>query len=561
LTADSVDVFPVECPGRFIALESPLLGRECAAMVRRREAVGSDQAPTPETPNAPPRGGLLLATVIESFPWAVLAEDVDRRILAVNAAFSRLFLAGADSHALLGLDSRAVWQRSGLAEDDALSLSPESHVQQQVPVRGERIHLSDGRLIERDYVPLRADSEAAAGHLWLYSDMTSERRAEEYQHTTRKMEAVGRLAGGIAHDLNNALTAILGHASLLGMELDDRPDLAESVSEIQIASERAAALARNLLAFSRKQILQPRRVDPAEVVRRVEELLGRILNEGVELTVDLPRQTSTVRVDPIKLEHALLHLAMNARDAMPSGGALSIGLEYRSISADEVRSYPFPISAGRYAILSVADTGTGISDEIRGKVFEPFFSTKPRHQGTGLGLSTVYGFVKQSEGFVWVESEEGEGAVVHIALPVSDDGAERAEAATPPPSEQRGERPATILVAEDEPAVLAVIRRGLEERGYHVLAARDGVEALEILDRAEQQIDLLVTDVIMPRMGGAELAQRAHELCPRMPVIFTSGYSGDVHRYLQLAPDQFQLLEKPFMSADILRVVEDMLAG
>ena len=528
-------------------------------MDSRRDASGSQESPRTEPRASSSR--LLLSTVIESFPWAALAEDAERRIVALNDAFFRIFLDHVDPATLLGSDSRTLWQRSGLSEEDALSLSMELRAEQQGLPRGERMRLSDGRVIERDYVALRGDGGASVGHLWLYSDVTSEHRAEEYQNTIRKMEAVGRLAGGVAHDLNNALTAILGHASLLGMELGDRPDLAESVAEIQTASERAAALARNLLAFSRKQILQPRRVDPTDVARRVEELLRRIVNKDVELTVQVPARTAAVSVDPIKLEHALLHLAMNARDAMPFGGALSLRLEYRGITAAEAPSYPFPISPGTYAVFSVADTGTGISEEIRGKVFEPFFSTKPRHQGTGLGLSTVYGFVKQSEGFVWVESEEGKGAVVHIALPVADDPVERTSATGPMASEHRGPRPATILVAEDEPAVLAVILRGLEERGYRVVPARDGVEALAILTGGERPIDLLITDVIMPRMGGAELAQRAHELRPSMPIIFTSGYSGDVHRYLQNAPEQFRLLEKPFRSSDIVRVVEQSLAG
>jgi hypothetical protein len=504
---------------------------------------------------------VLTNPIVECFPWALLAEDAERRIVAVNRLFCSFFLVDVDPDALVGQGSRALWDGPLVRpEAECLTHSVEDRVRERQAVRGELIRLADGRVLERDYVLLREADGAAIGHLWLFTDVTVERRTEEYQNTVRKMEAVGRLAGGIAHDLNNALTAILGHASLLGLELGDRADLADSVTEIQSASERAASLSRNLLAFSRKQVLQPRRIDPAEVLRRVEGLLRRILGDDVALVVDLPASAGAVRVDVVKLENALLHLAMNARDAMPAGGRLSLSLEYRKISAVEAPSYPFPIAPGRYAILSVADTGTGISDEIRGKVFEPFFSTKPRNQGTGLGLSTVYGFVKQSDGFVWVESVAGSGAVIHVALPLLGDGEAPDVDADRMPSVRRGERSARILVAEDEPSVLSVIRRGLEERGYDVITAADGVEALGVLERDPRPIDLLITDVIMPRMGGAELAQRAHEIAPQMPVIFTSGYSGDVLRYLEDAPQHFHLLEKPFLSADVVRLVEEALA-
>jgi signal transduction histidine kinase len=513
-----------------------------------------------EGPSFGPSLDVLVNPVVESFPWALLAESPDRRILAVNRRFCALFLGDAEPDSLVGSNSRAAWKETPELDAEGLTRSVEVRVTEGVAVRGELIPLSDGRLLERDYIPVRDGDGGLLAHLWLWSDVTTERRAEEYQLTTRKMEAVGRLAGGVAHDLNNALTAILGHASLLSLEVGERPELAESVSEIQTASERAASLARSLLAFSRKQVLQPKRVDPADVVRRVQLLLSRILGSEITLEVHVPAEPALVRVDAIKLENALLHLAMNARDAMPSGGRLSLALEHRDIGAEEASSYPFPIQPARYAIFSVSDTGTGISDEIRGKVFEPFFSTKPRHQGTGLGLSTVYGFVKQSEGFVWVGSREGRGASIHIALPILR-SAEPSKALPDETAEGhgRGDRPPTILVAEDEPSVLRVIRRGLEDRGYRVLPAGDGVEAIGILERSKELVDVLITDVIMPRMGGVELAQRAHQLAPHLPVIFTSGYSGDVHKYLQGAPQHFRLIEKPFMAAEVVRVVQETL--
>jgi signal transduction histidine kinase/CheY-like chemotaxis protein len=498
--------------------------------------------------------------VVESFPWAVLAENAERRVLAVNRRFCALFVGDVDPETLVGSESRDLWCGKPATDVACLADSSTLRVDEGAPITGEVLELLDGRTIERDYVPLRGADGKPVGHLWFYSDVTSERRTEEYALTTRKMEAVGRLAGGVAHDLNNALTAILGHASLLSLELGDRPELTESITEIQTASERAAALARNLLAFSRKQVLQPRRVDPADVVRRVQLLLGRVLSDQIELVVTLPAQPATVRVDAIKLENALLHLAMNARDAMPSGGQLSLGLEHREVSSESASGYPFPIAPGHYAVFSVADTGSGISEDIRGKVFEPFFSTKPRHQGTGLGLSTVYGFVKQSDGFVWVGTQQGHGAAIHIALPLVRAESSQTSAGTVSAGAHRGDRPPTILVAEDEPSVLAVIRRGLEDRGYVVLTAADGVEAVAILERSHEKVDLLVTDVIMPRMGGVELARRAHQIAPYLPVIFTSGYSGDILKYLQEAPQRLRLVEKPFLAADVVRAVQETLA-
>src|SRR5688572_9351205 len=230
--------------------------------------------------------------VVESFPWAVLAENVERRVLAVNRRFCALFVGDVDPETLVGSESRDLWCGKPATDVACLADSSTLRVDEGAPITGEVLELLDGRTIERDYVPLRGADGKPVGHLWFYSDVTSERRTEEYALTTRKMEAVGRLAGGVAHDLNNALTAILGHASLLSLELGDRPELVESITEIQTASERAAALARNLLAFSRKQVLQPRRVDPTDVVRRVQQELGRTLGDEIDLVVTLPTEPS-----------------------------------------------------------------------------------------------------------------------------------------------------------------------------------------------------------------------------------------------------------------------------
>jgi two-component system cell cycle sensor histidine kinase/response regulator CckA len=505
--------------------------------------------------HAPQRA--LFAQLIESLPAAAIVETPEGGILAVNHAFSELFASGETPESLVGRQRRQVFERAQrlFRDPEVVAERIEEIVRGGSVVTQELVRLADQRTLSCDYIPIAGENGEVAGHLWLLKDVTGERRLR----LVPRMEAVGRLAGGVAHDLNNALTTILGHVSLLGLEVGSHPYLAESVSEINKAAERAAALTRGLLAFGRRQALQPRAIDPSAVLQRVEAALRGSVGEDIELRMEFDRTPATVRVDASKLEHALLSLGINALDAMPGGGTLSLSLRNVEVSATEAARYPFPFVAGRYAVFSVADTGAGIPEEIRPKIFEPFFSTKPEY-GAGLSLSAVYGFVKQSGGFIWVDGHNGNGSVFHVALPleVGEPGTEAVAASEPARTE--GRPGATILVAEDEPSVLSMVERSLSQRGYRVLTARDGVDALEVLRRHAAPLDLLVTDANMPRMGGMELAARVRELLGEVPVLITSGYSGDVVRSMASFGGETRLLEKPFLAREVTEAVEEMLA-
>jgi signal transduction histidine kinase/CheY-like chemotaxis protein len=504
----------------------------------------------------------VFARLIENLPSAALVETPEGQVMAANRAFCHLFAGDVDPEALVGRTRAQLF-----AEAQSLLTDPSGYwerveeiVHQGRVVTRALVHLADQRVLSLDYVPIAGEGGTVAGHLWLFTDVTSERQALERLRILPRMEAVGRLAGGVAHDLNNALTTILGHVSLLGMEVGSQPSLTESVSEIQKAAERAAAITRGLLAFGRRQALQPRPIDPAIVLRTLKDGLHRIVGEKIELRFELPGAPATVRVDATKLEHALVNLAVNARESMPRGGTLSITLRYVDVGEREAALYPFPFLSGRYALFSVADTGAGIPEDVRAKVFEPFFSTKPKETGAGLGLSTVYGFVKQSGGYIWVESRDGLGSVFHVAFPLQEGtyDPELARADTSAHAD-RGHA-ATILIAEDEPSVLTMVERVLAQRGYRVLAARDGVEALELLRQSASPVDLLVTDATMPRMGGVELATRVREILGDVPVLVTSGFSADVVRGLDAFGGETRLLEKPFLASEVAEAVEQILS-
>jgi signal transduction histidine kinase/ActR/RegA family two-component response regulator len=504
----------------------------------------------------------VFARLIENLPSAALVETPEGEVMAANRAFCQLFAGDADPEELVGRTRPELFAdaQSLLSDPKGYWERVEEIVHQGRVVTRALVHLVDQRVLSLDYVPIAGEGGTAANHLWLITDVTSERQALERLRILPRMEAVGRLAGGVAHDLNNALTTILGHVSLLGLEVGNHPVLADSVSEIQKAAERAAAITRGLLAFGRRQALQPRPIDPVAVLQKLNDGLRRMVGEDIELRFDLPDEPATVRVDANKLEHALLNLAINARDSMPRGGTLSLELHYVDVSEREAALHAFPFLSGRYAMFSVADTGPGIPEDLRAKVFEPFFSTKPKEKGAGLGLSTVYGFVKQSGGYIWVESRDGPGAVFHVALPLQEGtyDPEPVRADTDAHAHERGA--ATILIAEDEPSVLSMVERVLEQRGYRVLAARDGVEALELLHQSGAPVDLLVTDAMMPRMGGVELASRVRELVGDLPVLVTSGYSADAVHGLDAFGGETRLLEKPFLASEVAEAVEKILA-
>ena len=393
------------------------------------------------------------------------------------------------------------------------------------------------------------------GILGIGRDVTERVQLEQQLRQAQKMEAVGRLAGGIAHDFNNILTAITGYADLLLEDLSPADPRRQDADEVRKAAERAAGLTRQLLAFSRQQVLQPSVIDVNSLVGDLQKMLGRLLGEDVDLGTRLDPTAGRVKADPGQLEQVLMNLAVNARDAMPHGGKLT--LETANAQLDDTYAADhYPARPGPYVRIAVTDTGTGMTEETQAHMFEPFFTTKEKGKGTGLGLATVYGIVKQSGGFIWVYSEVGHGSTFKIYLPRLDDASER-PAQTPAARAPHGTE--TVLLAEDEPPVRAVARQVLERHGYTVLEAPSAESALDIATRYSGTIHLLLTDVIMPGMNGRELAARLAHLRPDARVIFMSGYTDDaVVRHGVLVPGA-TYVQKPFTPDAIARKVREVL--
>jgi PAS domain S-box-containing protein len=387
-------------------------------------------------------------------------------------------------------------------------------------------------------------------------DVTERRLLEEQLRQSQKMEAVGQLAGGVAHDFNNLLTVITGYSDLMLRRLDDKSPLRTSLEEIKKAGERAASLTRQLLAFSRKQVLQPKVLQLNAVVADVYKMLRRLIGEDIDPVTLLEPSLGQVKADPGQIEQVILNLAVNARDAMPQGGKLTIETANVYLDNQYARRHT-AIQPGQYVMLAVSDTGCGIDPETQVRMFEPFFTTKEPGKGTGLGLSTVYGIVRQSGGHLWVYSEVGKGTTMKIYLPRVDAGAERDEACSVPTELPQGR--GTVLLTEDEEQVRQMIRIILEMGGYRVLEAPGGAEALALYEQHEGQIDLIMTDVVMPGMSGRELAQSLETLHPGIRVLYMSGYTDDAIVRHGLLDQEITFLQKPFTPEALMRKVREVL--
>jgi PAS domain S-box-containing protein len=393
--------------------------------------------------------------------------------------------------------------------------------------------------------------------LVLARDVTEQRRLEAQLRQAQKMEAVGRLAGGIAHDFNNLLTAILGSAQLALREVEPTHVVREDLEEIRRAGLRAADLTRQLLAYSRRQVVAPRVIDLNEAVRNLDSMLRRLIREDIELELTLSPKPLAFRSDPGQIEQVVLNLVVNARDAMPQGGKIAVRAESVVLDSQQPNNSP-PAPPGPYVHLSVTDTGTGLSPDARAHLFEPFFTTKELGKGTGLGLATVYGIVKQNGGFIYVDSEEGQGTTVRVYLPAAPGPVPTdAPAASAAPS--GGSE--TILLVEDEAAVRQFARRALEASGYEVLAAPDGAGALALADQHTAPIHVLLTDVVMPGMAGPELARRLAERRPSLRVVFCSGYTDDATVLDGVREAGTPFLQKPFTPEDLIQKIRDVLSA
>jgi two-component system cell cycle sensor histidine kinase/response regulator CckA len=417
---------------------------------------------------------------------------------------------------------------------------------------GER---KDGKKILIEATARMQFTDGKASRITALRDVTERRALENQFRQAQKMEAVGRLAGGVAHDFNNLLTVILSYTDMLIEGVTPKDPRAEDLDQIRKAALAAAALTRQLLAFSRQQVIEPRLLELNEVVSSSVKMLQRLIGEDVELTTALVSEPLTLMIDPGQLEQVIMNLAVNARDAMPTGGKLTLETTSVTMDAEYVRDH-WPTHVGRFAMLAISDTGCGMDEATRSRIFEPFFTTKGLGKGTGLGLATVYGIVKQSNGFVWVYSEPEHGSTFKIYLPLVEAPAEPFAGKIEQTAPTGGTE--TILLAEDAAAVRVAVRQSLERFGYTVIEAPNGAVALSAAEHT-RTIDLLLTDVVMPEMSGRELAERFTQIRPNTHVLFMSGYTDDaIIRHGVLRPGT-AYIQKPFSAELLANKVREVL--
>ncbi|MGE5570026.1 MAG: ATP-binding protein, partial [Rhodospirillales bacterium] len=494
-----------------------------------------------------------LQAVIDASPLAIARIDLEGRVQSWNRAAEEM--TGYKAEEVVGrtIDTIDAW---------APMLTPE---RLEAMAQGKTLNGTEFTLRRKDAsamhmrvwtAPVRTAAGKVSGEIVVAADFSEQRRLQEQFIQAQKMEAIARLAGGAAHDFNNVITVISGYGQILRDAVADIPQLKEAAEEVLKAADRAAGLASQLLVFSRRQVIQPQVLDLNVVVSNLKRMLGRILGEDIELEAKLTADLGLVRADPGQLEQVIVNLALNARDAMPEGGRLTI--ETTNTQLDEASARRLGLPPGPYTVIAVSDTGAGMSPEVQSHMFEPFYTTKERGRGTGLGLSTAYGIVKQHGGEILVHSELGRGSTFTIYLP------QTAEAAAAPAAGETAAAPLpqgseTVLVVEDEEGVRKLVRSVLELNGYRVLEADSGETAMEISAAHDEKIDLLVTDVVMPKMSGRELADALGLLRPDIKVLFLSGYADRAIIEHGILDTGAAFMQKPFTPQDLARKVREVL--
>jgi two-component system cell cycle sensor histidine kinase/response regulator CckA len=507
-----------------------------------------------------------LATSLKSIGDAVIATDIHGLITFMNPVAENLtgWRQGEATGKLLNEVFKVFAEEPG-----TLSGDPGTHRVKGGVISGLRNHLvlvaKDGREVPIDECasPIKDSWGKALGAILIFHDMTERRKADqeraalqEQLRQSQRMEAIGQLAGGIAHDFNNLLTIIKGYSQLSRLELKEGGTVRGYIEDIEKATERAANLVRQLLAFSRRQVMEMKIIDLNALARDLDKMLRRIIGEDIELITLLADDLGRLKADLGQIEQVILNLAVNARDAMPQGGKLII--ETANVELDEAyaRSH-IAVIPGCYVMLSVTDTGAGMTPEIKERMFEPFYTTKGKEKGTGLGLSTVYGIVKQTGGNIWVYSEPGRGTTFKIYLPRVDEPLEEVRTRQAAKDIARGGE--TVLIVEDEMEVRRLAVRILERQGYKVLEASHGDDALQVCKEYEGQIPLLVTDVVLPGMSGRKLAERLRSLHPRMKVLYMSGYTDKAIVHNGELEEGMNFIQKPFSMENLARNVRDVL--
>jgi PAS domain S-box-containing protein len=527
--------------------------RRLVPVIRRELREAADRRARRESEAALLASEASYSALVEQAPVGIYRSTPAGRFVSANAALVRI-LGYSTPQELLALDmARDVYadaeERRRLVEQDTYT----NQVYEELEATWKK---KDGTRI-RVQLSVRA-SRTTDGHVEFYEafvrDITDQRQLEAQLAQAQKMEAIGRLAGGVAHDFNNLLTVILSYSDLLLEDLPAGSSDRDDVTQIRKAAQGASELTRQLLAFSRQQVLQPKVVDLNASVSGIERLLARVLREDIKLRCTLAPDAGTIRVDPGQLEQVIMNLAVNARDAMPGGGMLTI--ETANVDLDKAYLQAHPLAKpGPYVMLAVTDNGMGMDAATQARIFEPFFTTKDVGKGTGLGLATVQGIVQQSGGFIWVYSEPDHGTVFKIYLPRVDEPASRADDV--PAEDVRGTE--TVLVVEDVTAVRAVTREMLSRYGYNVLEAADGTTALQLAAGYQAPIHLLLTDVVMPDINGRDLAHRFESTRPDMKVLFMSGYTDDAVVRHGILQEGIAYLQKPFTPGSLATKVRSVL--
>lgn len=532
-----------------------------------RSPVGPGSTSQPDTAPAQPTGHVgradeqlrseqgFISAVLDTVGALIVVLDSQGRIVLFNQACSE-----ATGYTFDEVEGRHVWDMllmpeevepvSKVFEELRAGTFPNKHVNTWLTKDGDRL------LISWSNTALLGADGSVGFVIGTGIDMSEREALERQLRQSQKMEAVGRLASGVAHDFGSVLTAITGYATRAIQHLDRDHDSRKDLQGVLRASERAADLIRRLLIFSRRQALEPRNLDLNLVVANMNAMLRRVIGEDIELTSDLEAGRGRVKADRSQLEQVLLNLAVNARDAMPKGGTLKIETQDIELGEEEARRHG-DVPPGHYVMLAVSDTGQGIDEHTLSLVFEPFFTTK--EEGTGLGLSTVYGIVKQSGGHIWVDSKPYLGTRFKVYLPRVEASADE-EASGPTPSASLAGSE-TVLLVEDDEDVRTVTTRTLVERGYTVWDAVGAEEALRICDEHSEPIQLLITDVVLPRMNGTKLARILTSLRPGLKVLYMSGYTGSAGDERGVLRPDDQYLEKPFSPETLARKVREVLAG
>ncbi len=482
----------------------------------------------------------------------LLADVESKRFVMANPAMCRMLGYAQQELESLGIaDIHPAEDLSAVQEAFEKQARGELALAADIPVKRK-----DGSVFYADVNSTPVELGARTYLLGMFRDVSEKRRLEEQVRVTQRMEAIGRLAGGIAHDFNNILTVINSYSGFLLDDHADDPVAREDILVVQDAAIKAGRLTAQLLAFSRRQLQRLEVLEPNEVIRELSKMLGRLIGEDIEFKPILQPRLWRIKADRGQIEQVIMNLAVNARDAMPRGGKITV--ETANLKVDEVFAHDHPgLQPGSYVMLAVTDSGVGMDAETRSKIFEPFFTTKKLGKGTGLGLSTTYGIVKQSGGEIWVDSEPGRGTRFEVYLPRAWEDLGDEQSAKPSIVVARPDE--TVLVVEDDDNVRRAARRILANRKSTVLEARDAEEALAICAEFKERIDLMITDVIMPRMNGKELADRVRQLYPRMKIILMSGYTDDAVVERGVLTTDLPFLPKPFSSKTFLKTVYEVM--